>query len=423
MYFAFSADAFSWIFFGLISFMWVVVGIYATKYAEHLENRKRFYLFYILTYIMLVALCFSATYLTMYLSFEFMTLLSMPLVLHEGTPESIEAAKKYLFYSIFGATLGLLGMFFAGNYCTSLNFVPGGTLNMELASGHETAILIAVFLSVVGFGAKAGMFPLHSWLPTAHPVAPAPASAVLSGVITKAGVLCIIRVIYFVFGKSFLEGTWVQVAWLAMAMLTIFLGSLMAYQQDIFKKRLAYSTVSQVSYVLFGVFTMNKLALVGALLHIIYHSVIKNCLFMVAGATIFTNHKDKVSQLEGLGRKMPVTFACFTIASLGLVGVPPMAGFLSKWYLATGSLAEKIPVINWMGPAVLLASALLTAAYLLSISIHAFFPSDKEANADCVEAPKRMLLPMLILACLVVILGIFAQPWVNLFTEVVSVLF
>ena len=423
MYFAFSADAFSWIFFGLISFMWVVVGIYATKYAEHLENRKRFYLFYILTYIMLVALCFSATYLTMYLSFEFMTLLSMPLVLHEGTPESIEAAKKYLFYSIFGATLGLLGMFFAGNYCTTLNFVAGGALNLEKVAGNETAILIAVFLTVVGFGAKAGMFPLHSWLPTAHPVAPAPASAVLSGVITKAGVLCIIRVIYFVYGRAFLEGTWVQYAWLGMAMLTIFLGSLMAYQQDVFKKRLAYSTVSQVSYVLFGVFTMNKLALVGALLHIIYHSVIKNCLFMVAGATIFTNHKDKVSQLEGLGRKMPITFACFTIASLGLVGVPPFAGFLSKWYLATGSLNQGIPVISWMGPAVLLASALLTAAYLLSISIHAFFPSDKEANIECVEAPKRMLFPMLVLACLVVILGIFAEPWVNLFTEIVSVLF
>lgn len=423
MYFAFNADAFSWIFFGLISFMWIVVGIYATKYSEHLENRKRFFLFYILTYLMLVALCFAASYLTMYLSFEFMTLLSMPLVLHEGTPESIEAAKKYLFYSIFGATLGLLGMFFAGNYCDSLEFVAGGTLNLAKLAGHESALLIAVFLTVVGFGAKAGMFPLHSWLPTAHPVAPAPASAVLSGVITKAGVLCIIRVIYFVFGKSFLEGTWVQYAWLGMAMLTIFLGSLMAYQQDVFKKRLAYSTVSQVSYVLFGVFTMNKIAMVGALLHIIYHSVIKNCLFMVAGATIFTNHKDKVSDLEGIGRKMPVTFACFTIASLGLVGVPPMAGFLSKWYLATGSLAEGVPVINWMGPAVLLASALLTAAYLLSISIHAFFPSNKEACADCIEAPKRMLFPMLVLACLVVILGVFAQPWVDLFSELVLVLF
>ncbi len=423
MYFAFSADAFSWLFFGLVSFMWIFVGIYATKYAEHLENKKRFFVFYILTYIMLVALCFAASYLTMYLSFEFMTLLSMPLVLHEGTPESIEAAKKYLFYSIFGATLGLLGMFFAGTYCDSLSFVAKGSLNMQAVAGHETALLIAIFLTVVGFGAKAGMFPLHSWLPTAHPVAPAPASAVLSGVITKAGVLCIIRVIYFVFGIDFIKGTWVQYAWLAMAMLTIFLGSLMAYQQDIFKKRLAYSTVSQVSYVLFGVFTMNPIALIGALLHIIYHSVIKNCLFMVAGATIFTNHKDKVSQLDGIGRKMPITFACFTIASLGLVGVPPMAGFLSKWYLATGSLSEKIPVINWMGPAILLASALLTAAYLLSISIHAFFPSNKNACADCIEAPRRMLFPMIVLACLVIILGLFAQTWVNLFTVVVSVLF
>ena len=423
MFFAFKADAFSWIFFGLVTFMWIFVGVYATKYSEHLEHRKRFFVFYILTYLMLAALCFAASYLTMYLSFEFMTLLSMPLVLHEGTPESIEAAKKYLFYSIFGATLGLLGMFFAANYCEGLRFVPGGSLVLQAAEGHETALLIAIFLSVVGFGAKAGMFPLHSWLPTAHPVAPAPASAVLSGVITKAGVLCIIRVIYFVFGPDFIRGTWVQYTWLAMAMLTIFLGSLMAYQQDVFKKRLAYSTVSQVSYVLFGVFTMNKIALVGALLHIIYHSVIKNCLFMVAGSVIFTNHKERVSELEGMGRRMPITFACFTIASLGLVGVPPFAGFLSKWYLATGSLAEGIPVINWMGPAVLLASALMTAAYLLSIAIHGFFPSNKEANIDCVEAPRRMQFSMAVMAFLVIILGLFAQPWVDLFTEVVSVLF
>lgn len=428
MYFAFAADAFSWIFFGLITFMWIVVGIFATKYAEHIDHRKRFFLFYLLTYAMLVLLCFSASYITMYLSFEFMTLLSMPLVLHDETKEAIAAAKKYLYYSIFGATLGLLGMFFAANYASVL-FVPGGSLVSGLTEGQTFALQVAIFLSIVGFGAKAGLFPLHSWLPTAHPVAPAPASAVLSGVITKAGVLCIIRVIYFVFGTSIIKGTWVQYALISLALLTIFLGSLMAYQQNLIKKRFAYSTVSQVSYVLFGVFTMNAASLTGAMLHIIYHSVIKNCLFLFAGAVIFTNHKHNVDELEGLGRKMPITFTCFTIASLGLVGVPPFAGFLSKWYLATGSLAEGIPVLSWLGPAVLLASALLTAGYLLSISIHGFFPSREGGKTPedycvlCVEAPKKMLFSMILLAVLVIVLGVVAQPWVDLFSSVVGGLF
>lgn len=428
MYLTFAADAFSWIFLGLITFMWITVGIFATKYAEHIDHKKRFFLFYILTYLMLVLLCFSASYLTMYLSFEFMTLLSMPLVLHDETKEAIAAAKKYLYYSIFGATLAILGLVFANRYAAA-EFVAGGSLVSGLTDSETLVLQIAIFLSIVGFGAKAGMFPLHSWLPTAHPVAPAPASAVLSGVITKAGVLCIIRVIYFVFGPAFIKGTWVQYALISLALLTIFMGSLMAYQQTLIKKRFAYSSVSQVSYVLFGIFTMNPIALTGALLHVIYHSVIKDCLFLVSGAVIFTNHKHGIAELEGIGRKMPVTFACFTIASLGLVGVPPFAGFLSKWYLATGSLAEGIPVLSWLGPAVLLASALLTAAYLLSISIKAFFPSREggKVPADyCVddkEAPGRMLFSMILLAALVVILGVVAQPWVNLFIDVVGGLF
>ncbi len=420
MYFVFGADVFSWFFFGVVSLMWLIVGVFAKKYAEHLEKKKRFFIFYLLTYIMLTALCFAQSYITMYLCFEFMTLLSVPLVLHDERPEAIAAAKKYLYYSIFGATLGLLGLFFATNYA-SLRFIAGGSLDTERLAGHENALLIAIFLSVVGFGAKAGIYPLHSWLPAAHPEAPGPASAVLSGVITKAGVLCIIRVIYFVFGADFIRGTWVQYALMVMAMFTILLGSLMAYQQDHFKRRLAYSSVSQLSYILAGVFALDQSALTGALLHVIYHAVIKNCLFLVAAALIFANHKYKVSELEGMGRKMPVSFACFTVASLGLVGVPPFAGFLSKWYLATGVLALDIPVISWLVPAVLLASALLTAAYLLSISIKAFFPKKEalealnRAEPVCTEAPLQMLILMLALAALVCILGIFAQGWVTLF--------
>ena len=201
------------------------------------------------------------------------------------------------------------------------------------------------------------------------------------------------------------------------------MGSMMAFGEDLFKRRLAYSTVSQVSYVLLGVFTMNQTALLGALLHAAYHSIIKDALFFAAGAVIFCTHKEYVSQLEGLGKKMPVTFGCFTICSLGLIGIPPFAGFLSKWYLAQGSLSEGIPVLSWLAPAVLLVSALLTAGYLLPISIHGFFPGADAPQAEGKEASALMTLPMIVLAALTVFLGIFAQPLADVLTKAAASLF
>ena len=285
----FGTDAVGRFFLCLVSVMWVLVGIYAQKYKEHQKHNARFFVFYALTWVMLAALTMAANYLTMYLCFEFMTLLSMPLVLHNGTPESIAAAKKYLFYSIFGATLGLLGMFFVNSYGTTLAFATGGVLDPAKIAGHEPLILWVAFLSVAGFGAKAGLFPLHAWLPTAHPVAPAPASALLSGCITKAGVLCILRLVYQIFGVQLLRGTWVQTALIILALVTVFMGSMMAYGEDLMKKRFAFSTVSQVSYVLLGVFTMNEAGLLGALLHAAYHSIIKDGLFLCAGTIISQN--------------------------------------------------------------------------------------------------------------------------------------
>ena len=419
----FGADGLGRMFLCLDTVMWILVGIYAFKYKEHMKHTKRFFAFYLLTYLMLAALSMAANYLTMYLCFEFMTLLSMPMVLQDGTPESIAAARKYLMYSIFGATLGLLGFFFSAHYGSGTVFTPGGLLDPAKVAGNESKLLVVAFLSIAGFSAKAGMFPLHAWLPTAHPVAPAPASAVLSGVITKAGVLCILRVMYQVYGASFLAGTWVQKALIVLSLITVFMGSMMAYGEDLLKRRLAYSTVSQVSYVLFGVFTLHPVALLGALLHVVYHSIIKDGLFLGAGAVIFTNHKEYVSQLHGMGKRMPVTFGCFTVCSLGLIGIPPFAGFLSKWYLAAGSLSEGLPVLSWLGPAMLLLSALLTAGYLLPISIHGFFPGEGEKEAEGKEAPFQMLFPMLVLALGVVVFGVFAQPLADALLRIAEAMF
>ena len=216
------------------------------------------------------------------MGYEMMTLFSLPLVLHERTPEAVAAAKKYLYYSSFGALCGLFGIFVLTPALTSAGFTAGGSLGEEVSG----MTLAAVFVMLLGFGVKAGLFPLHGWLPTAHPVAPAPASAVLSGVITKAGVLGVIRTIYYTAGPETIRGSWVQWVYLALICVTIVMGSAMALQEDVLKKRLAYSTVSQVSYILLGLALLDAQGLTGALTHIVFHSVIKNALFMIAGIFI-----------------------------------------------------------------------------------------------------------------------------------------
>ncbi len=406
----------------LMSAMWTCVGLYSLNYMEHDHEDNRFYLFYLLTIGVLEGLCMSANLVTMYMFYELMTLLSLPMVLQEKTKESVAAAIKYLLYSVFGASMALFGIFLYWKYGTSLEFMAGGVLTAESMAGHENLMRAASFLMLLGFGVKAGMFPLHGWLPTAHPVAPAPASAVLSGVITKAGVIGSIRVAYYLAGADFLRGTWVQYAWMALALITVFLGSMMAYREDVFKKRLAYSTVSQVSYVLFGLSTMTEMGVVGALLHVVFHSVIKNTLFMSAGAVIHQTGKTKVSELRGIGKQMPVVMWCFIIVSAGLIGVPPTAGFISKWYLAGGAIAADAGAFAWMGPVVLLVSAILTAGYLFSVAIKGFFPGEgfDYATLEKAEPDWRMLVPMLVLAAAALGLGMFPGGLIGFASTIAS---
>jgi formate hydrogenlyase subunit 3/multisubunit Na+/H+ antiporter MnhD subunit len=417
----FAADLPGISFLCLAAFMWILAGIYALKYKDHQKNNIRFFTFYLLTFLMLAGLSLAANYMTMYLFFEMMTLLSVPLVLHNATAEATEAARKYLFYSIFGATLGLLGFFFVSAYGTTMSFVPGGVLDSVKMQGKEAVLLVVAFLTVAGFGAKAGLYPLHVWLPAAHPVAPAPASALLSGVITKAGVFCILRVIYYIFGMEFLKGTWVQSAWLLLALTSIMLGSVLAYKENKLKTRLAYSTISQVSYILLGLFFMNKTAFIGALLHVVYHSVIKNALFMSAGNIIYSEHKENVDELKGIGVRMPVTMSCFAVLSLSLIGIPPFSGFISKWNLAQGALASGLSVYAWLAPAILIVSALLTAGYLLPIVIDGFFPGadDTSIKPEGKEISAQMLLPVVVLSVTAVGLSLFAQPLI-LYTALIA---
>ena len=404
----FSVDSVSKLFALLISCMWAVVGIYSFDYMRHEEHEERFYLFYLVSLGVLIGLSFSGNLVTMYMFYELMTLMTLPLVVHEMTKEAVAAGIKYLLYSVFGASLALLGIFFFYRYGTSIAFTPG-VLTEQSMNGHEELMRWGVFAMIMGFGVKAGMFPLHGWLPTAHPVAPAPASAVLSGVITKAGVLGVIRVVYYLAGPEFIRGTWVQTTWLILALCTVFMGSMMAYREGLFKKRLAYSTVSQVSYILTGLAALEPAGLVGALLHIVAHSVIKNTLFMSAGAVICQTGKTRVDELRGIGKEMPCVIWGYTIVSAALIGIPPTCGFVSKWYLAAGSLDTGLAPFSWLSPCVLLISAILTAGYLLPITIKGFFPGHDFDYAALENREPRavMLVPILLLAAAALILGIF----------------
>ncbi len=402
LYLRFGTDGLSLFFVTLVSFIWCLVQFHAFGYMKHEGKEEQFFGFFLLTYAALVALAFAQNAVTLYMCFELMSLASMPLVLHNGTERSREAAFKYLGYSTLGACMALLGFFLLGAQGNDLSFTPGGAK----LTGDPKVLLAAAFLIILGFGAKAGMVPLQMWLTEAHPVAPSPASAVLSGLITKAGVLSILRCAFQLFGRGMLQGTWVQTAVLTLSIVTIFTGSMLAQREKVLKKRLAYSSVSNVSYVIFGLFTFETFGVVGAFLQIVFHALAKDALFLCAGSVIFAAGCTKTDELRGIGRRMPVTMWCFAIASLSLIGIPPMGGFAAKYCLARGALAGG-STLGLVGLVVLMLSALLTAFYLLPIVAAAFFPGrDFEAGQPC-EVPKTMLVPQLVFAGLTVLLGLF----------------
>lgn len=411
---ALRVDSISCLFAALTAVVWFLVGLYSVTYMTHEEEEHRFFGFYLIVLGVLIGLDFSANLVTMYLFYEMMTLTSLPLVLHERTREAVMAGLKYLFYSVAGAFLALFGILYFASVSQELSFTPGGILQGLIPEGKEGILLAAVCCILIGFGTKAGMFPLHGWLPTAHPVAPAPASAVLSGLITKSGVLAVIRVVYYIVGPDRLRGTWVQNIWMLLSLLTVFMGSMLAYKEPVMKKRLAYSTVSQVSYILFGLSLFQPTAFVGALAHVVFHSFIKNGLFLVAGAVIFKTGWKRVEEMRGLGQVMPVTLGCYTVLSLALIGIPPASGFVSKWYLATGALASGTGAWEFIGPVVLLISALLTAGYLLPPAVSGFFPGTdfdgneiRERRLKGQEPSWQMLVPIAVFTAGALLFGCF----------------
>ncbi len=415
----FHVDAVATLFSTIFAAIWFLVGVFSLEYIKHEGEDNRFFAYFISSLGALIGVAYADNLVTLYTFFEIMSLLSYTLVVHSRTNEALLAGRKYIYYSLFGASLGLIGIFYFYSTGCERAFVEGGVLPDEIG-GLMPKLSFMVIISIIGFGCKCGMFPLHAWLPTAHPQAPAPASSVLSGLITKAGVIAIIRIIYFTVGADLLRGSIAQYILAILAIITIFMGSMLAYKEKVLKKRLAYSTVSQVSYVIFGLLLLNEAGVTGALLQVVFHAIAKNILFLAAGAFIYKTGKIYVDDLYAMGKSMPKILICFSIAGLSLVGVPLTAGFISKWYLSLGSLNDNSGILGFVGISIIMISALLTAGYLVTITAKAFFALRADEVQESFEPNKYMTVPLAILTAFIVIFGVYPTPVINFVSAIAN---
>ncbi|RLA36288.1 MAG: monovalent cation/H+ antiporter subunit D family protein [Gammaproteobacteria bacterium] len=390
------------------SFLWMVTTVYSIGYmrGHHEKHQTRFYAFFAIAIASTIGAAFAANLVTLFVFYEALTLSTFPLVTHAGTDEARRAGRTYLGVLI-GSSIGLLLLAIAWtwNLTGSVTFTPGGIL-----AGHATdgTVLVLYALFLFGIG-KAALMPLHRWLPAAM-VAPTPVSALLHAVaVVKIGVFSVLKVSIYIFGPALLTSSGAGMALAYVAATTILLGSLVAMRQDNLKRLLAYSTVSQLSYIVLGATLANAWGIVGGSLHIVMHAFGKITLFFCAGAILVASNKTRVSQLDGIGRRMPWTLGAFTVGALSMVGVPPLAGFVSKWYLLLGSItAEQYFVV-----AVIIVRPLLNAAYFVPIIYVAFFrppASGVHGEREYGEAPLPMVAALVATAVLTVTL-FFYPDW------------
>ena len=416
---AFQVDGLSCIFAALVSVLWPLASLYAVEYMSREGREDRFFAFYLAAFGVTLGVAFSANVVTMYFFYELLTLATLPLVMHSMDGKARYAGRVYLVYSMSGAALAFIGLVFL-----IVNGAQDFTLGGHLAgyTGDRQLLLTVFVLAFVGFGVKAAIWPLHAWLPAAA-VAPTPVTALLHAVaVVKSGAFACIRLIYYAFGTEILVGTWAQQAVMTLTLITILFASCMSVKQRHFKRRLAYSTVSNLSYILFAATIMTLPALTAAFLHLIVHSVVKILAFFTAGAVLHYSHREYVHQLEGLGKRMPVTFVCYTVAACALTGVPPFNGFVSKWYIALAAVDtyQPLPIIGF---GVLLVSALLTAIYMFQIAVRAWFPRHSAPaipEGSVHEAGWQMLVPMVVLAAACLLMGLMPQGLLDLIREAVT---
>ena len=406
---AFRADGFSTLFAGMLAVLWPAVTLYAFSYMEHEKEQDRFFAFFLISYGVTLGAAFSANLVTMYVFYEMLTLATLPLVTHKEDGDSLFAGRRYLVYCLGGAAMALVPVILLTLHGGG-HFVYGGSRTEGLA---PELIRAAFLLGFFGFGAKAALFPLFTWLPTAS-VAPTPVTALLHAVaVVNTGFFSAARMTWYAFGPAQLAGTWVKDACVIAAGISLLAGAVMALRQRHLKRRLAYSTMSNLSYMLFGAALMTPAGLLGGIAHMLFHSMMKITLFLGAGAVMHVTGREYIYEMDGLGRKMPVTFTCFTISALSLSGIPPLCGFVSKWRLLTAA-TEEASTAAWIGAGMLLTAAFLCAVYALSICVRAYFPVNREKKAEegsaAHDADWRMLLPICVFTAAVILFGICQTP-------------
>jgi multicomponent Na+:H+ antiporter subunit D len=415
----FRVDALGLTFAVVSSFLWVITTLYSIGYmrAGKEHSQTRFYSCFAISLSATIAVAFSANLITLFVFYEILSLATVPLVGHKEDEEAIEGAKKYFLYLVGASkTLLLAGVIIIFTKTGSTEFTEGGLLK----NTAESSLLFVVFFCFLYGFAKGALMPLHNWLPAAM-VAPTPVSALLHAVaVVKVGVFSILRVVFHIYGGDMMSRLSLVTPAVYLASFTIIMASVYALTRDNLKARLAYSTISQLSYIILGAVLLTPSAVTGAIFHIAAHAFSKITLFFCAGSIYIVTHKKNVSELSGIGSKMPLTMLAFFIGSLNMIGIPPLSCFVSKWYLVIGSIeADRLPILF-----VLLSSTLLNAAYFLPIVFKAFFEKPKQVTigseaSQMQEAPYFVLIPILITAIGSILIGVFPDFFISLAEEVV----
>jgi len=404
------------LYFGLIaSGLWVVTCFYSIGYvrAHHEAHQTRYFASFAACIGSTLGVAFAGNLVTFLVFYEMLSLATYPLVIHSETPQALRSGRKYLTYALTAGVLLLAAVLWTGQAAGTYDFEAGGILETGALSASSMRILFLLFIA--GVGVKAGLMPLHGWLPAAM-VAPTPVSALLHAVaVVKSGVFGVIRVVGFVFGPEVMAEYGLDSMLLVTAGATILLASCIALRADNLKRRLAYSTVGHLSYIVLGVALLNRDGFAGGMLHMVNHATMKITLFFCAGAIIVHLHKERVSQLDGIGRAMPWTMGAFAVGALGLAGVPPVNGFLSKWMLCEGSTRLTMTI--------LLTSGLLNAAYFFPIVHRAFFRAPDDGVAEKGEAPAMMVVPICIVAGLSLTLFFWPDLFLNMARDVAGAVF
>jgi multicomponent Na+:H+ antiporter subunit D len=383
------------------SLLWIFTSFYSIGYMRALKehDQTRYFASFAVCLSATMGIAFAANLLTFFIFYEVLTISTYPLVIHKENAAAIAAGRKYLAFLLSGGVALLLAMGLTQRMAGTLNFTPGGFLSGSMGQAGLLALFV---LFLVGVGTKSGLMPLHSWLPTAM-IAPTPVSALLHAVaVVKAGVFGFVRVIGFVFGPALATDIGATTLTTVAASVTIVIASLLAMAQDNLKRRLAYSTIGHLSYIVLGTVLLAPAGWLGGLFHITTHAAMKITLFFCAGAIYVKTGRENVSELDGIGKQMPLTMAAFTIGSLGLAGLPPVGGFISKWFLVQGAVESGQLLLL----AALLPSGLLNAGYLFPIVIRAFFKSSRDFSKFD-EAPLLMVIPLLFTAAFSLLLGIY----------------